>query len=122
MKISQFNPVRNAEVAKDLSIVDPLTNEPIVDDKGNEVTFVVKGFLSKQFRDTNENLPEDMDKTERGAKLLVALIDEIPKNLENENGEKVTKKNLEQFLKDEKWVANQIEQFVIEPANFRPKM
>jgi hypothetical protein len=143
MKISKFNPVKNAEIAREVTIKDPSTDAEI-----EGLTFKLKGFLSQAFRLTNESLPEiesageapeegatkavkakyeaavEKHKNEtitRGATLIAALITEFPA-LEFDDDTKVTANNLVDFLISEPWMTTQLEQFIMDLSNYSAKM
>jgi len=143
MNISQFNPIKAAEVPR-LCVIKLPNGDALVDDNGTEVGVFVKGLASKAFRKSQDSLPkidmpdvdsEEFKKLSDGEKqdLIEKLVDrkkeiikavsvDIQGEVTIDDKTKVTARNLGKLFDEETWIVPQIEEFLMDLGNFSPKL
>lgn len=127
MDLSQINLEESAEKGAFLHLEHPVTGEKLYTDDGKEVGFDVVGSDSSRFRRKFSELANrhmgkrqkqtTLEKNEQeGAELLSACV--IKCHNVTLNGEAVTTSNVEHLLMSQRWVREQLDEFVGDRRNF----
>jgi len=125
MKISKFNPIKQAEIPNEFIPKDAQTGEQLLNEDGSPlIVFRIKSILCKDAREALAKTPKEDDeklRAEHRLDVLMSVIDSVSTKLTDDDGNRITKKNLRQVLKDEPWLSIQIESFAAKDVNIDPK-
>ena len=132
MDLSKFNTTAASDQAKTLSLINPFTEELIVDEKGNTLDIHVYGIKSTAARNahaererrSNKNAKLSFEASMReGAKFLAAITAGWSANIEM-NGEplKYNHENAVKLYLEQDWIGKQVLDFAQDMANYDPKL
>ena len=130
MDLTKFNTTLASDQEQTLSLINPFTEELIVDDDGNTLDIYVYGIKStaarnahaeRERRSGNRKLSFEASMRE-GAKFLAAITAGWSDNLEL-NGEplKFNRENAVKLYMDQDWIGKQVLDFSQDMSNYDPK-
>ena len=130
MDLTKFNTTLASDEEQTMSLVNPFTEETIIDDDGNTLDIYVYGIKStaarnahaeRERRSGNRKLSFEASMRE-GAKFLAAITAGWSGNLEL-NGEplKFSRENAVKLYMDQDWIGKQVLDFSQDMSNYDPK-
>jgi hypothetical protein len=129
MDLSQLNTTKASDIPRACSLVDPFTNEILVDDDGKTIDIFLYGMKSTAARTATANRGRrskanhsDEEVARMGAEFLADLTHGWSDNLHiGEERLDYSRANATKLYMDHDWIAEQVLQFARELENFDPK-
>ena len=131
MDLSKFNTTLASDQEQKLSLINPFTEELIVDEIGNTLDIYVYGIKSTAARNAHAERERRAGKNSKlsfeasmreGAKFLAAITAGWSANIEM-NGEvlKFTRDNAFKLYMEQDWIGKQVLDFSQDMSNYDPK-
>lgn len=131
MKITKYNTRDASNVPGKLCLVDPFTDELLIDEDGKTVDIYIYGMqsdIARNARKTRDrkygkvkNLTDDQA-SKSGAEFLADITQGWSGNLEDDDGPVTFNRDAAVSLYlDQDWIANQVLKFAADLSNYDPK-
>ena len=131
MDLGKFNTTAASDEAKTLSLINPFTEETIIDEKGKTLDIYVYGIKStaarnahaeRERRSGNRKLSFEASMRE-GAKFLAAITKGWSDNVEMDGAPlKYNHENAIKLYLEQDWIGKQVLDFAQDMANYDPKL